>query len=174
MRRNFTMPANALDKGKLMLKVHHDEDCKIYINGVLALELSGYTGDYAFYDITSAAASALVMGGENTLAVHCHQTNGGQYIDVGISVMDDGTNTATRDIKKKALKVYPNPAKDFLRIDSENQEIEITGIYNVLGTLVKSPGKFDGEVDVSDLTSGMYFIRIKSDDKNDTVAFIKE
>jgi len=174
LRRNFTMPANALDKGKLMLKVHHDEDCKIYINGVLALELSGYTGDYSFYDITAAAASALVLGGENTLAVHCRQTFGGQYIDVGVSVMDNGTNTATKNVKKKTLRVYPNPAKNFLKIDSENHEIEITGIYNVLGTLVKSPGKFDGEVDVSDLTSGMYFIRIKSDDKNDTVAFIKE
>jgi hypothetical protein len=27
---------------------------------------------------------AVLVSGENTLAVHCHQTQGGQFVDVGI------------------------------------------------------------------------------------------
>ncbi|MDR0700014.1 MAG: glycoside hydrolase family 2 [Tannerella sp.] len=84
LRRTFYLPANALESEKLMLKVHHDEDCRIYINGINALNLTGYTGDYALHDISPDARAALVPDGENTLAVYCRQTRGGQYIDAGI------------------------------------------------------------------------------------------
>jgi hypothetical protein len=101
LRRKFTLPADALrDDRKLMLRIHHDEDCQVYINGVQAVNLSGYTGNYAFFEISSAAKAALIQGGENTLAVHCKQTTGGQYIDVGISTLKL-SNTAIENVKKK-------------------------------------------------------------------------
>ncbi len=55
----------------------------MYINGVLALQVKGYVLDYDAVPMTGAARTALKPG-KNVLAVHCHQTGGGQYIDVGI------------------------------------------------------------------------------------------
>jgi hypothetical protein len=58
---------------------------EVYLNGVLALKLFGFITDYDEFEISNEAASAL-QPGRNTIAVHCHQTTGGQGIDVGILV----------------------------------------------------------------------------------------
>jgi hypothetical protein len=76
----------ALSKGKftsLHFRVHHDEDAEIYINGVLAGSFSGHTSEYEEFPMTPAGRKALKPG-KNCVAVHCKQTRGGQYIDVGI------------------------------------------------------------------------------------------
>lgn len=67
----------------LYLNVHHDEDAQIYINGVLAANLYGYTTDYQTFSLPDQAYKALRKG-SNVMAVHCHQTGGGQYIDAGM------------------------------------------------------------------------------------------
>jgi hypothetical protein len=67
------------------LKIHHDEDAEVYLNGQRVAELRGYTTDYVSYEASAALRRALRVG-ENVLAVHCHQTVGGQFIDVGIEV----------------------------------------------------------------------------------------
>lgn len=83
LRRDFTLGPE--DLSGLKLRVYHDEDVVIYLNGVLALHLKGYITDYEEYDIAPEAAAAL-RPGNNTIAVHCHQTTGGQGVDVGILV----------------------------------------------------------------------------------------
>ena len=88
LRRTFTMPAGQY--ANLQLDCIHDEDVEIYINGVLAAKASGFTGDYEALPISPAARAALKVGEPNTLAVHCHQTTGGQYIDVGFSDVTEG------------------------------------------------------------------------------------
>jgi hypothetical protein len=172
LRRTFTLPANTFDSETLRLNVHHDEGCEIYINGVKALELTGYSGNYAFYEMTPAAKSALVWGGENSLAVHCRQSSGGQYIDVGISSMTT-QKLAIEAVKKNVCRIYPNPAKNVLNIVRQRQATEIKGIYNTSGSLVKLPGIYDTVIDISGLTKGTYFLRLKTGNIYDALAFIK-
>lgn len=65
------------------LSIHHDEDCEVYINGTLALKRTDYTTGYIYLPLSKEAAGLLRVG-ENVIAVHCKQTRGGQYIDVGL------------------------------------------------------------------------------------------
>jgi len=86
LRQTFN-PGNltADDINNLAFIVHHDEDVEIYINGVLAASKTGYRTSYGFVPISQAAKNAIVPNANNVIAVHCHQSTGGQYIDVGIA-----------------------------------------------------------------------------------------
>ena len=83
LRRDFTLGTE--DISGMELQVFHDEDVEIYLNGVLALSLAGFITDYDDFEIPKEVKAAL-RSGVNTIAVHCHQTTGGQGIDVGILV----------------------------------------------------------------------------------------
>jgi hypothetical protein len=81
LRRTFDLPSAKLTNPHL--RVRHDEDTEIYVNGRRVAELHGSIGAFTFVPITADLRGALVQG-KNTLAVHTHQTRGGQFIDVGI------------------------------------------------------------------------------------------
>jgi hypothetical protein len=81
LRREFTLPETW--PSSLSLVVHHDEDAEVYLNGVLAARLEGYTVGYEITRISSAALAALKPG-RNVIAIHCHQSTGGQFIDAGL------------------------------------------------------------------------------------------
>ena len=81
LRREFELPTG--DWKNLSLIAHHDEDVEIYINGVMAAKVGGFTSDYEELTL-NAVGKAAIKPGKNTLAVRCRQTQGGQYVDVGL------------------------------------------------------------------------------------------
>jgi len=87
LRREFYWPADKT--GTPILSVFHDEDVEIYINGMLAAKEDEFTTDYEEMAMTKEGIAALKPG-RNVFAVHCHQTTGGQYVDVGIVVEETG------------------------------------------------------------------------------------
>ncbi len=81
LRRRFRL--DKVDFKHFALIIHHDEDAEVYVNGKLVATFKGFLTDYAEHLATDALRSVL-QPGENVIAVHCRQTVGGQYIDVGI------------------------------------------------------------------------------------------
>ena len=86
LRRTFN-PGSLTEQQitNLTFITYHDEDVAIYINGVLAGSASGYSTTYVPVAMSAAGQAAIIPNATNVMAVSCHQTTGGQFIDVGIS-----------------------------------------------------------------------------------------
>ncbi len=81
----------------LYLLIHHDEDAEVYLDGKLIKTLSGFTLDYTIVPL-SAGAKKLFRTGEHSLAIHCRQTDGGQFIDLGlVAVQTEPADAATAE-----------------------------------------------------------------------------
>ena len=89
LRRRFDLPEDP-KWTDLQIRIHHDEDAEVYIDGILATQVSGFVTDYETVPIESKAR-ALLKPGQHVFAAHCRQTGGGQYIDVGL-VDVEGSN----------------------------------------------------------------------------------
>jgi len=78
--------------------------------------------------------------------------------------IDENTNSE--------LSIYPNPAQDFLQINSDTN-IEKIQIYNLQGQLVKTQ-KATTTIDISTLPKGVFLIKIQLPEFEKTAMFIKQ
>jgi hypothetical protein len=86
LRREVNIPQDKLKNAELWL--HHDDDVQVYVNGVLAVQKSGWATSYDAVPLSDTARAAL-KSGDNLIAIHCQQTGGGQYVDVGVVDIKD-------------------------------------------------------------------------------------
>ena len=82
LRREFDVsPELAAAEGDLMLRLHHDEDVEVYLNGNPVLRRPGWTQSYIDERL---GPEATLKPGRNVMAIHCRQNGGGQFIDAGL------------------------------------------------------------------------------------------
>jgi len=81
LRKTFEYDGGDLRKGAVV--ICHDEDTEVYVNGQKILGVRGFIGHYKLQMATDPLKKALKKGA-NTIAVHTHQTVGGQYIDLAL------------------------------------------------------------------------------------------
>ncbi len=85
LRRDFNLATDAgrSDAQSVALRLHHDEDAEIYVNGVEAAQVPRWSSGYVEVPLSAEAARTL-RAGRNVMAIHCRQKSGGQYIDAGL------------------------------------------------------------------------------------------
>ena len=136
-----------------------------------------------FADATNDGYVAFKIKTKSTLVLGNSFSNSANiYFDYNFPIV---TNTATTTVSNslvnqdfeftKYFNLYPNPAKNSLNIKTKNDlTISSLSIYNTLGQLVQvitSPTK---TIDISELKTGSYFIKIVSDKRISGTKFIKE
>ena len=87
------------------LRIFHDEDTEIFLNGQKIADFNGYITEYKTVLLSPEALQALQTG-RNTLAVHCRQTGGGQLIDLGLSIVDRPVSISEL-INQRGLEIFP-------------------------------------------------------------------
>lgn len=107
-----------------------------------------------------SATSAVIVGDGGTILKNVNVLSNAE------NVQDNSTIT-----------LFPNPANDVLQIQS-NDDVVISAIsiYNTLGQLIKviPNAKETTSIDVSQLVSGTYFVKVTSDKGSSNSKFIKE
>ncbi|HOD80879.1 MAG TPA: hypothetical protein PKG77_05625 [Phycisphaerae bacterium] len=83
MRRTVELTAADLAKPPALV-IHYDEDATVYVNGVKAADLGGFTIQYSILRLADEATKAL-RPGKNVIAVTAGNTAGGQYIDLALA-----------------------------------------------------------------------------------------
>ncbi|MDQ0592777.1 hypothetical protein QFZ37_001146 [Chryseobacterium ginsenosidimutans] len=86
-------------------------------------------------------------------------------------------STGDLTTRKEGLKIYPNPAQDFIEFKGETGNYSTAKIYSLDGKLIKTSDLKSGKVQVSDLPSASYFIEVSGKDsknKVQTSKFIKK
>ena len=81
VRRAFIL--NDLNINRLFLKLHHDDNVEVYLNGELVYSCNCWNNKPQYFPLTDAAKNKLVKG-ENILAIHCANTAGGAFLDAGL------------------------------------------------------------------------------------------
>ncbi|NNV54718.1 glutaminase family protein [Limnovirga soli] len=104
MRRTFTLAA--IPKQKLFLKLHHDDNVVVYLNGEKIYTCDCWNGKPEYFALDESVNSKLVIG-KNVLAIYCKNTAGGAWLDVGLSAAP--VPSATEDVilpaQQKAVNI---------------------------------------------------------------------
>lgn len=81
------------------------------------------------------------------------------------------------EVEAEKVKLYPNPAKHILNLDTKaTTNVSSINIYNMLGQMVIAIPDAENvsTIDVSDLKTGTYFIKVNTDKGTANTKFIKE
>lgn len=92
------------------------------------------------------------------------------FILLGILLLTAVQTKAVTFLGEDPLSLYPNPAVDYLKIDfhSENPLVPEIKFYDLTGKVVKefdsefilTQNIFKASLDISDLESGIYFVKV--------------
>jgi hypothetical protein len=81
MRRVFTL--DNTDFNKLFLKLQHDDNVEVFLNGEPVYTNKGWTNKFVYLPISDEITKKIKKG-RNVLAIHVANTAGGAWLDAGI------------------------------------------------------------------------------------------
>ena len=105
----------------------------------------------------------------------------GTFDNISLKADIDNTSlllsTPINQLNSNSFVISPNPAKNSITIDSKTNAIDAVTFYDLSGRLVKAieAKSFTNTViDISDLESGTYLVKVKSDQNLEMKKIIKE
>ena len=84
---------------------------------------------------------------------------------------------AVEEMIASSFNVYPNPVSDRLNIEAETEILEVV-VYSITGVVVGQQSIVNGQqtlsIDVADLNSGVYFVKVVTENGEMVKRFIKQ
>ncbi|MFK7808365.1 MAG: BT4734/BF3469 family protein [Saprospiraceae bacterium] len=113
-------------------------------------------------------ASGLSLSLENVVAL----TSDGTQISIDHSPLT--IETSSVDDVLTSFSFYPNPVSELLTLDAQNLELKSVDILDVNGRIINSYETERTDFDVSQLTKGIYFLRLLTAEGVGVKRFVKQ
>ncbi|WP_111683919.1 endonuclease [Winogradskyella tangerina] len=145
-------------------------------SGTFDLVINGNVVGTIPYDdtVTTTTISNIDLGSEtfNTLSIQ-NNSNGSNRVRFDNMSWTCGLlNTPEYDLDN--VRIYPNPAKDILNIDLQNNVDTTIEIYDILGKrILKRQINSEKRLNIQDLKSGIYILKITQGEASTTKRLIK-
>jgi hypothetical protein len=129
-----------------------------------------------FYDNSEGAAGVNVQYGFNMVG---RNVNPQAAFDAGYdalgSVVVTQSTLSLNNFEKEAFALYPNPVQNILNIENSQSNIQEVQLYDLTGRLLTRirPDRNFANVDFSNLSNGIYLLKVTSDEKTITKKIIK-
>lgn len=125
-RTTFTLSEKPA--GRLLVRMMFDEDTQVYVNGVRAVDTYRWITQYGDFMASDGATQALVVG-ENTIATHTANTDGGRYLDVGLWITTDPPE----------LRAADEPASTSAGLDYADYDVTLDALPADISVLGPAP-----------------------------------
>ena len=92
-------------------------------------------------------------------------------------IVEQATNTSFQPTLEKGLRVYPNPTDGTITLDAHPELIQhITQyeIFNMMGQSVRQETFTGQEINIADLPTGTYIMRVTTDKEHLGIPIIKQ
>lgn len=86
--------------------------------------------------------------------------NGSNYSLPAFTAVEVGNSLDVNEVYDDSVKVYPNPVSDVLYVNIEESFDAV--VYNYQGSVVLRSCNNNGQIDMSGLSTGVYFVQIKT------------
>lgn len=85
-------------------------------------------------------------------------------ISIQVNYLTNGINQLN---PANTLKLYPNPANEFVSIEYEQTDTGILKLIDILGNIIYSePINMNSKINTSELKNGIYFVQLEFDERN--------
>jgi hypothetical protein len=101
----------------------------------------------------------------------------GMFISMGDEIADiQIRTTSVTDYQDLISNIYPNPATTRLTIDLNEAGNANVTIYNILGQAIieETLNDISNSINIAELSSGLYFVKVNQNGRNHTVKISKE
>lgn len=106
-------------------------------------------------------------GSETSIAVYMKLLDTNEVRFDWVSLTNQAT-ASVQDVFKSSLSVYPNPADNIISVKSNDIKIESVEIFNLFGKSVLKEEYVNETIDVSNITSGVYMLKVNSEKSSST------
>ncbi len=191
---NSTYAANSMRDGDFFARKFHNGDwfkltVRGYMHGIASTDsVTTYLADYLFPDTsmnyilrTWQWVDLLPLGNVDSISFALSSTDNGSFgMNTPAYFCIDNFTTqesslAVHNTQAAVAKVYPNPAKDLLYVDLNDNSIQTVTVLNMAGQVIGTYAPSSHiEINTSSLPVGIYVLQMTGNGKTATAKFIKQ